>query len=628
MTSGAPAANAVQLFASVVPLVPAWRVDKPFHYSIPPELSARVSVGSLVRVPFGGRKVRGVVTGLQLEPPERTIDAIAAVVMDLPVCPPPLNELFEWLAIRYVVPRGRAFARSVPSRVRIKAEPTEALRVGGAPRVLPSYEGGDRLLAAIGSGSGTWCLRPTPQSDAASEVLELVNAALDSGGSALVVTPEVVLSDPVRTAVEERWPEVALVGSDVDDATRARNWLRAGRDGGVVLGGRAALFVPLQRLRVIVLTEEHHQSLKEDRAPKYDAKRVAVERARLEEAVCVLLSATPTLETGSAAADGRYSLAEPPRSVARAARPIVETAPVPTGGPVSRLLHERLRQTLQEGGRTALLVPRAGYAHALWCPECHNPVRCPRCETTMSFDRNRGAATCPHCANVLPAPDRCPRCGHGPLRFVGAGSQRVEEQVQRAFPRATVARVDPETFSSPQSRDADIYVTTWIGTKPAVRPDVSLVGILDADALIHRADFHASESAFEALSAMAGWAGPADRGGRLVVQTADPGHHSIQATVRGDYNYFLRHELEARRELAYPPFAELIRIRVRGPQADAAIEQIRDAAERRRARIVGPVEVEARARAGWAGPQNKRESASSWSSVRTPPSWPVTCGLS
>jgi primosomal protein N' (replication factor Y) len=348
------------------------------------------------------------------------------------------------------------------------------------------------------------------------------------------------------------------------------------------------VLAPAPDVRLIELDEEHHRSYKEDRAPKYDARKVAIERARLQGAVCALISSAPTVESGAAALRGSMGSIEPTREAARAARPIVELVDVPADRTLSHELHDRVRTVLREGGKAGLLVPARGYARALWCANCRRSLRCPRCEAGMAFDRSEGRVRCPHCALVVAPPATCPSCDAAEWRYMGAGSERVAEQIALAFPQARVARVDPDSINEAGARGADIYVTTWIGTKEVLRPDVSLVGVLNADSLVRLPDFRAAESAYQALAEMAEWAGPAAAGGRLLVQTSEPAHHSIQAIARGDYRFFLERELPLREELGYPPFSELIRATVTGPAADEIIRRV-EAACRDDAKVLGPM---------------------------------------
>jgi primosomal protein N' (replication factor Y) len=313
--------------------------------------------------------------------------------------------------------------------------------------------------------------------------------------------------------------------------------------------------------------------------------------------VCVLVSPTPSLEHGQRAATGEWGSVEPARADKRAARPVVELVDTPDDRALSPQLHERIATTLRGGGRVALLTMRRGFARALWCAACRRSLHCPRCEAGLAFDRSPRRVRCPRCAFTADPPAACPSCGGMEWRFLGAGTDRLEEQLGKSFPRARVARMDPDVLAAgdpdPSSRGggAGIYVTTWVGTKPALRPDVSLVGVLDADALLRRPDWRAAEDGYQALAAMAEWAGPASAGGRLVLQTKEPAHHAIQAVARGDYYFFLRRELEARRELGYPPFNELVKLTARGPQAKELIDEANAVCRAAGARVLGPIPV-------------------------------------
>jgi primosomal protein N' (replication factor Y) len=406
--------------------------------------------------------------------------------------------------------------------------------------------------------------------------------------------PEVRYGAPALDAVVAAWPDAARVDSSVADADRARAWLRLAAGHGLGVGGRAVVLAPAPDLRLIVLDEEHHRSYKEDRSPRYDARRVAVERARLQGAVCVLVSTTPSVETGDRAARGDIRLVEPSRADRRAARPVVEMVEKPSDRALSPALHERMSSVLRQGGRVALLVPRRGFARTLWCASCHRSLRCPRCEAGLAFDRSPRLVRCPRCGFRAAPPDACPSCNANEWRYLGAGSERLADQLARSFPRATVGRVDPDVLAADERGPApapDVYVTTWIGTKPALRPDVALVGVLDADALLRRPDWRAAEQGYQALAAMAEWAGPAGHGGRLLLQTDEPAHHAVQAVVRGDYGYFLERELAARRELAYPPFADLVKLSARGPDAAVVMDEGVAVCRAAAARVLGPIAV-------------------------------------
>ncbi|HEX2296175.1 MAG TPA: primosomal protein N' [Actinomycetota bacterium] len=579
---------------SVVPLVPAWRVDRAYSYTVPEKLRGKLAVGSLVRVPFGGRNVRGIVVDgtTPVSEAEDLLD-VKALVVDEPLTPPPLDRLLAWVAERYVTPRSICLQRTIPPRVRVEAPPPEPLAEapieGGH---VARLRGGRSLLDAISDGgSGTWVLRPIPSADRGELVAELVNAAAGTGGAVLVAVPEVRYGAAVIETLGALWP-AARVDSAQEDADRARAWLRLARGHGLGVGGRSVVFAPAPALRLIVIDESHHVSYKEDRSPRYDARRVAVERARLQGAVCVLVSPTPSVEHGALAASGRWGSVHPDRADKRAARPLPEHAPPPADRVLGGDLHARMARALHGGGRVGLLSTRRGFARTLWCAACRRSLRCPVCEAGLAYDRTPRRVRCVRCGFASEPPDACPSCDATEWLYLGAGTERLAEQLRKAFPHADVARMDPDVLAEgPPDADAkpDVYLTTWIGTKPSLRPDVSLVGVLDADAWLRRPDWRAPEDAYQALVAMSEWAGPAAAGGRLFLQTREPSHHAIQAVIRGDYDFFLERELEARRELGYPPYSELVKLSATGAEAPdlmaAAVEVCRSAG----ARVLGPI---------------------------------------
>jgi primosomal protein N' (replication factor Y) (superfamily II helicase) len=587
--------------AGVIPLVPVWRVDRVFDYMVPPEMSAKVELGSLVRVPFGGRRVRGIVVGVRPHAEDgRKLEAILSVVLHPPVAPAPLDRLLEWIAERYVTPKGKAFALVVPPRVRVAVRPPSSIHGGPGPRRILAYESARGLLEDIESGgAATWCVQSLPGEDRSALIAELVAAAGRSkGGAAVVAVPEVRYGSAVLDDLAAHWPEFARVDSAQPEMDRARSWARLASGHGLGGGGRSAVLAPAPQLRLLVVDDEHHPTYKEDRAPRYDAVRVAVERARLQAAVCVLISATPTVTLGAAAMKGDAGWLRPSRGDSRSRRPIVELSERPERGPLSHDLHARVRDTLRSGDRVALLAASRGYSRALWCSVCRRSLRCPVCETGLFYDRSARSVRCISCDFRSAAPGACPSCSSTEWRMVGAGSERLAEQLASMFPRARVVRVDPEILEdlprderAPRFDEADIYLTTWIGTKAALRPDVTLVGVLDADALIRRPDWHSAERAYHALAEMAEWAGPAGSGGRLLIQTSEPRHHAVQAVARADYSYFLEREIESRRELGYPPFSELIKVTVWGSEEAAVVDLLRREAASQGVRVLGPMTV-------------------------------------
>jgi primosomal protein N' (replication factor Y) (superfamily II helicase) len=568
-------------------------LDRSFDYAVPDALVSTVAVGSLVRVPLGARKVRGIV----VEVTDGEVDGLELVlslVVRTPLAVPALRDLLRWVAARYVAPQPAAFERVVPPRVRVEPRPVAPLGDGPAPEVLRAYSGGAELHDAIAAGGrGGWCVRARSGEDRGRLITELVAAAGRASGAAIVMVPEVHYGSAVLGTLQAAFPDCVRLDSGKSEAERAAGWLAMAAGHGLGAGGRGSVFVPCPDLRLIILDEEHHRTYKEDRAPRFDARRVAIERAHGQGAICVLVSVAPLLETGAASRSGSFGLVQPTREADRAARPIVELAEKPHDRQLAQGFHRRIHDCLGSGGKVAVLVPPRGFARSLWCGACRRSVRCPVCEAGVRLETGGRAIRCPRCGYSATAPDICPTCGERDFHLVGAGSERVADQLGAMFPRASVTRVDADTLGEGEALPpaGDIYVTTWIGTKPALRPDVSLVAVLDADALIRMPDFRAAENAYRALVEMAEWAGPAGTGGRLLVQTAQPSHHAIQALARADYSFFLDRELEQRRELGYPPFAELVKVRSSGTEHLEVLEEVTELCRGMGAQVLGPIGV-------------------------------------
>ncbi len=479
--------------------------------------------------------------------------------------------------------------------MRVKVGSPQCPAGATAAPLTRELQGGSELVAAIAGGAaGAWCVRPLASRSRGGLIAELTAAAGAATGATLVAVPEVSYGSRVLDEVSAAHPSLVRVDSSTDDMERSAAWARMAAGHGLAAGGRAVMFAPAPALRLIVVDEEHDSVYKEDRAPRYDARRVALERARLQGAICVFISSTPSLETGAAARPGGpLRSVTPERARARSERPLVELVePDPDEG-LSPELHARARDTLRAGRSVALLAPVAGYARTLWCAACRRSLRCPRCEAGLSSGRTSRALHCRRCGLSTPPPATCPSCGANDFRHLGRGSERYAEQLAKAFPRVSVVHMDRSAAAAGDRswQGAGIYVTTRFGTKLELRPEVGLVGVIDGDALTRRPDFRAAEQAHQILVEMAEWAGPGAAGGRLVIQTRDPGHHAIQAVVRGDYDFFLQRELEQRQELAYPPFSELVKVSAAGGSIAPLLDEVAAVARSCGARVLGPIEA-------------------------------------
>lgn len=444
--------------------------------------------------------------------------------------------------------------------------------------------------------------------------LRALAEALAHHRQAIVLVPEIALTPQAMQRFAGRFPgRVAIWHSALSRGERFDLWRRM-RDGDVdvVIGSRSALFVPLPRLGLIVIDEEHEPAYKQERAPRYHAREVALALGRITGAPVILGSATPSLESYWAARQGRIHLITLPRRVlahqaagtGRSRRGAVEAIALQppedagyAGLPqveivdlrqelragnrsiFSRRLQEALAQTLSRGQQAILFLNRRGAATFVICRDCGLVLRCPRCEVPLIyhepaveavFPGEYGLLICHHCNRRVPSPRACPRCGKPRIRYFGAGTQRVAEEVKRLFPQARVVRWDRDVAGRREAHEriwaqlleheADVLVGTQMIAKGLDLPLVTLVGVVSADVGLYLPDFRAAERTFQLLSQVAGRAGRSPLGGRVIVQTYTPDHYAIVAASRHDFESFYRQEMRFRREQWYPPFTRLARL--------------------------------------------------------------------
>jgi len=435
------------------------------------------------------------------------------------------------------------------------------------------------------------------------------------GRQTIVLVPEISLTPQTLERFRSRFDRVAVLHSHLSDAERRRQWQRIA-DGlvQVVVGARSAIFAPTPHLGLIVLDEEHETSFKQEIAPRYHARSVAIARAQAEHVPLVLGSATPSLETWHRAQTGEYQLVEMPRRVLGRPLPRVGTIDLRddahtkfSRGAISRQLHIAISEALREGGQVILLLNRRGFSTHIQCPACGHVVKCPGCDIALTHHRTRQIALCHYCDHQVPAPRACPECNFAGIHYGGQGTQRLEMEVRARFPEFACLRMDSDSMQRPGSHEKALgafragEVRILLGTQMIAKgldfPNVTLVGVINADTALHFPDFRAAERTFHLVTQVAGRTGRGERGGRVLVQTFNPDHPAILAAVRHDYAAFAAAELPIRKILSYPPFSSMVRLVVRGPLEETAKEfaegvaaGLRAALARRegKARVLGP----------------------------------------
>ena len=424
--------------------------------------------------------------------------------------------------------------------------------------------------------------------------LRAVQETLARGKTAIVLVPEIALTLWVgrqcRAWFGAQFEGVAVLHSALSDVERAREWWRV-RNGQarVIVGTRSAVFAPVESLGLIIVDEEQEGSYKQEETPRYHGRDVAIVRAKLENAVALLGSATPALETYHHAREGKYDLLTMASRVADRPLASVEVVDLRADfqqthqtSPISSALRQGLQDCLDGGTQALILINRRGYSWSVLCRSCGASVQCANCSISMTYHKSRNRLECHYCGSLQSAPKQCPKCQSKYVYFFGEGSEHLEERLRADFPGARIARLDrdtartkrqfQETLGAFASGSLDILVGTQMLAKGHDFHRVTLVGVVSADSSLNLPDFRAAERTFQLLTQVAGRAGRGELAGRVLIQTFYPEHYAIQDAVRQDYAAFFERELHFRRVMAYPPFTSLANIIIRDVHLEKAIQ--------------------------------------------------------
>jgi len=419
--------------------------------------------------------------------------------------------------------------------------------------------------------------------------LRALARALESGKSGLVLVPEIALTPQTVERFRSRFDHagkkgagVAVLHSHLTDAERREEWMRLQRgEARIAIGARSAVFAPLKNLGIIIVDEEHENTYKQEETPRYHARDVAVMRGRLEKALVILGSATPSVESFQNVQRGKYTLLQLPRRADGQLMPLIRVVDLrlqgkrsKSEGGLSAPLQMAITKRLEAGQQTILFLNRRGYSTSMLCHQCGHVCRCPNCSLSLTLHRADNRLACHLCGYGTKPPERCPECKDPGIQHSGIGTQRVEETIRRLFPKARLARMDADTMSRRGSYadvlgkfracQIDILLGTQMIAKGLDFPNVTLVGIINADIGLHSPDFRAGERTFQLLTQVAGRAGRGETEGEVIVQTFSPASPSIQHARHHDYSGFFEQEISFREAFRHPPFTRMILIKVRG----------------------------------------------------------------
>ncbi|MBK1694203.1 primosomal protein N' [Chromatium weissei] len=575
-----------------------------FDY-LPPLVSAPMEwiPGLRLLVPFGTRQRVGILMGIAAhsECAAERLKRVNAVLDAMPLLTALDLQLIAWAASYYQQPVGEALFTALPPHLRKKSpqppfskgeNKKPPLEKGGLGGICETGEFAlnadqDAAVNAISAALGTFqpfLLDGVTGSGKTEVYIQLISQVIAAGQQALVIVPEIGLTPQLQHRLTSRLSGVTVVlHSRLKASERARNWeLAALGTATLVLGTRSAIFVPLPHLALIVVDEEHDQSLKQQDGFRYSARDVAVRRAQLVGCPVVLGSATPALETFHNAQRKRYGWLQLPRRAGVARPPKISLLDIrqqPLRAGLSMVLRERMETELAAGNQILLFLNRRGYAPVLMCHSCGWIGSCSHCDARLTLHLSPPKFWCHHCERTQPVPQHCPDCKSADLRLLGRGTERLEEELQPLFPETTIVRIDSDSTSrqgelkrllgAVKRGEVQIVLGTQMLAKGHDFPGITLVGILDLDGMFYANDFRATERTAQLIVQVAGRAGRAERAGQVILQTRHPEHPLLQSLLRSGYHGFMTEALREREAAELPPFAHLALLR-----ADATDELI------------------------------------------------------
>lgn len=442
--------------------------------------------------------------------------------------------------------------------------------------------------------------------------IQAIEEIVSFGQQAIVLVPEISLTPQTQQRFEARFDRVAVLHSHQSDVERAAQWHQIARgEVQVVVGARSAVFAPVPNLGLIILDEEHDGSFKQqDQMPRYHARDVAIHRCQMASVPLILGSATPSLESFYAATQGSFQKLELPERVTSQCLPYVEVVDVrgEYGQIISRPLARAMREAIAGGYQIILLLNRRGHSSHIQCPACGYVLECDGCAITLTHHKTQDLVICHYCGRESKCPSRCPQCGYENIRFSGFGTQRLEEHVKAKFPNVQCLRMDSDSMRQAGSHELALSAfrrgefQVLLGTQMIAKgldfPNVTVVGVINADSGLNLPNFRAAERTFQLVTQVAGRSGRGDEPGYVFVQTLNPEHPAIIAASQHDYQKFADGELALRREFQYPPWTILMRVIVRGErladvegfaeQMGAKLDEFRDEHPEVKWRIMGP----------------------------------------
>ncbi len=581
----------------LIELVVPYKVSKSFHYAIDDSLKKSVHIGSIVEISFNKRITHGFIIGF----PEKTsvnissIKKIRRILNDEPFFDESTLKFFKWLSSYYCYPLGEVISSAFPERYWNLSElqKKRAIELStdnfflekqsvfnnefsksivltkeqslAVSRIMTSFQKRPILLHGV-TGSGK------------TEVyMAIIEKVIKNGNTAIVLVPEISLTPQLVSRFWARFPKMlSVIHSNLTPQESYVHWRRIkSGQAQIVIGARSAVFSPLSKIGVIIVDEEHDNSYKQEDGFRYHARDVAVLRAKLNNAIVVLGSATPSLESYRNSLIGKYELIELKERVF--SRPLPKAifvdlrekdVSLPKINWLSKLLAKKIENTIKENQQVLLYLNKLGFAHFIYCYDCGNTFKCRNCDVSLTYYLNPSILKCHYCSMEMRPPSLCPKCGGMNIKTVGLGTERIEKDLKSLFPEMRIIRLDrsvvktskqlQETIKTISEHRCDIIIGTQMVIKGHDFPLISLVGIIMADASLNIPDFRSYERTFQIITQVSGRAGRGNLRGEVVIQTLNPNQYILKAAAENRISDFYASELHSRKKSNFPPFSRIV----------------------------------------------------------------------
>ena len=585
--------------AEYVEVITSLPIDRTFQYRVTGREQYPPATGKRVQIPFRSSKRIGYIVKIEDKPMVETPRPLIDIIDDAPIFTAEMIELARWIKDNYFCSWGEALEAMIPAalkrgKVSMTSRIKEESRKWNPTRPHTPNREQKKILTDInrcldGGKHEVFLLHGITGSGKTEIYLQVMESVLAKGASGIMLVPEISLTPQTVERFSSRFGDnVAVFHSRMLQSAKFAEWKRIqSGEARIVIGPRSAVFSPFKDPGIFIVDEEHEPSYKQEDVPRYHARDVAIERARMSGIPVILGSATPSLESYYKAVNGEYRLVELTQRIRERELPKVKLVDMRmefdtrVGKKViSRILAEALRNDIAKKQQALIFLNRRGFSTFVICRKCGYLLKCSRCDSPMVFHQEKNELVCHYCNRRMAPPEICPACEEDYLMYKGTGTQKVEAELKKILPGARLARMDSDTMTKRGAHDRllrdfedhkiDIIVGTQMIAKGFDFPKVTQVGVISADANLNLPDFRSGERTFNLITQVAGRAGRGDLGGEVIVQTYTPEHYAISLAAKHDYNGFYYREIESRRQLLFPPFVNLVKVTLRSRKEDSA----------------------------------------------------------